>query len=79
MIDEEGLLLLLSFDAKHVGKTAQLAAYQDTVKSLEGQPFAKQKFIDECISSYKIPTDAEITAHLAKKSAVEGANAQITT
>ena len=67
----EDLMLLMSFDAVHLGKTAQLAAYTETLASLANQPFMQAKFIDEAAQAYKCPMQEEVAAYLSKKAVVE--------
>jgi hypothetical protein len=55
-LDREGLELLLAFDSKHYGRTAQLEAYTATIKSLENQPALQAQFISSAIEAYKTPT-----------------------
>jgi hypothetical protein len=58
-IDREGLELLLAFDAKHYGRTAQLEAYNETIKSLQNQPVLQAKFVADAIAAYKSPGGAQ--------------------
>lgn len=68
-LEASDLLLLLEFDATHLGRTKQLAAFNETVASLQAQPFRKQAFIDQMCEEYKCPTQEDVVEYLASKKA----------